>query len=266
MGVIVKGESESEALKRAQTLIKKICTKQNFNYAVFLDDNQSIVFGEEYITREILAFDKIDEHHENDDDWIRGGGAVYGKDRYKSIFESLKIKRKPAYGIGEGTKLGAFIFNRGLDREEKELGFPPRLYDYKGKPILSKNNLLAVFKEMGKVEDDLIFPFYLVPVDIHFESTRRQMRYAAREFKKLPEFKDKTTVISDVYIGGITKESEKMSENCKACKKPLSRKALHLSNNVAIENGYCSWMCMIGDLGEKKAMSILQKDSGKPAA
>jgi len=56
-----------------------------------------------------------------------------------------------------------------------------------------------------------------------------------------------------------------MNETCKLCKEPLPSKALHFSNEVAIAHGYCSWMCMISDLGEKKAMAVLQKDSRKPA-
>jgi len=55
-----------------------------------------------------------------------------------------------------------------------------------------------------------------------------------------------------------------MDETCKLCKEPLPSKALHFSNEVAIAHGYCSWMCMNADLGNDKAMAILQEDSGKP--
>lgn len=55
-----------------------------------------------------------------------------------------------------------------------------------------------------------------------------------------------------------------MKETCKLCTEPLPIKAIHFSNLLAINNGYCSWMYMISDLGDKKAMAILKEDSGKP--
>jgi len=55
-----------------------------------------------------------------------------------------------------------------------------------------------------------------------------------------------------------------MSENqkgliklCKLCEEPLHKVALAFSNRIAIELGYCCWMCMSSDLGEDKAYSIL---------
>ena len=55
-----------------------------------------------------------------------------------------------------------------------------------------------------------------------------------------------------------------MIETCKLCTEPIPVKALHFSNEIAIAHGYCSWMCMIGDLGEKRAMILLQQeDAGK---
>jgi len=70
---------------------------------------------------------------------------------------------------------------------------------------------------------------------------------------------EENPLLSEEIKGG-----ESMSESCKLCGEPLPLKALHFSNELAIEHGYCSWMCMISDLGEKKTMAILQKDSGKP--
>lgn len=55
-----------------------------------------------------------------------------------------------------------------------------------------------------------------------------------------------------------------MNNTCKLCKEPLPLKALHFSNEIAIAHGYCSWMCMVGDLGNEKALAILQENSGKP--
>ena len=55
-----------------------------------------------------------------------------------------------------------------------------------------------------------------------------------------------------------------MNGTCKLCKEPLPTQALHFSNEVAIAHGYCSWMCMISKLGEKKAMDILQEESRPP--
>lgn len=46
-------------------------------------------------------------------------------------------------------------------------------------------------------------------------------------------------------------------KHCKLCQEPLPKLALHFSNQIAIEFGYCSWMCMNSDLGEEKAYAIL---------
>jgi len=49
-----------------------------------------------------------------------------------------------------------------------------------------------------------------------------------------------------------------MSEKlCKLCKEPLPKVALRFSNRVAIEEGYCGWMCMNSDPEEEKAYQIL---------
>lgn len=47
------------------------------------------------------------------------------------------------------------------------------------------------------------------------------------------------------------------NRHCKLCEEPLPQLALHFSNQIAIEFGYCSWMCMNSDLGEEKAYAIL---------
>jgi len=56
-------------------------------------------------------------------------------------------------------------------------------------------------------------------------------------------------------------DDENMGESCKLCGKPLPLRALYFSNEIAIAHGYCSWTCIISDLGEKKAMIVLQKES-----
>ena len=44
---------------------------------------------------------------------------------------------------------------------------------------------------------------------------------------------------------------------CKLCQEPLPKIALAFSNRIAIELGYCCWMCIGSDLGEEKAYEIL---------
>ncbi len=44
---------------------------------------------------------------------------------------------------------------------------------------------------------------------------------------------------------------------CKLCEEPLPKVALAFSNRIAIEEGYCCWMCMNSDLGEEKAYQVL---------
>lgn len=46
---------------------------------------------------------------------------------------------------------------------------------------------------------------------------------------------------------------------CKLCQEPLPKLALAFSNGVAIDEGYCCWVCMLGDLGDKKAYARLEK-------
>jgi len=44
---------------------------------------------------------------------------------------------------------------------------------------------------------------------------------------------------------------------CKFCEEPLPRAALHFSNRIAIENGYCCWLCMRPHLGDERAYKLL---------
>lgn len=46
---------------------------------------------------------------------------------------------------------------------------------------------------------------------------------------------------------------------CKLCEEPLPKLALGFANSVAIEQGYCCWICMLGDLKAEKAYSLLDK-------
>lgn len=51
-----------------------------------------------------------------------------------------------------------------------------------------------------------------------------------------------------------------VNENlCKLCEEPLPKLTRSFSNYIAIEIGYCSFMCMNSDLGEEKAYSILMQ-------
>lgn len=55
------------------------------------------------------------------------------------------------------------------------------------------------------------------------------------------------------------RKKRKMDKHCKLCKEPLPPFALHFSNTVAIEEGYCSYFCMLSALEEEKALKVLQK-------
>jgi len=50
---------------------------------------------------------------------------------------------------------------------------------------------------------------------------------------------------------------------CKLCEELLPQLALHFSNQIAIECGYCCWMCMTAALGEEKAHRMLADKSGQ---
>ena len=49
------------------------------------------------------------------------------------------------------------------------------------------------------------------------------------------------------------------NKHCRFCKEPVPRIALAFSNTVAIEQGYCCWICILGDLGPEKGYRILEK-------
>jgi len=47
-------------------------------------------------------------------------------------------------------------------------------------------------------------------------------------------------------------------DKCKLCKEKIPKLALAFSNAVAIENGYCCWICCLSDLGNDKAYALLE--------
>jgi len=49
------------------------------------------------------------------------------------------------------------------------------------------------------------------------------------------------------------------NKHCRCCKEPVPKISIHFSNQVAIENHFCSWMCMLARLGQEKAYAILQE-------
>jgi len=54
-----------------------------------------------------------------------------------------------------------------------------------------------------------------------------------------------------------------MNKHCRHCKEPLPPFALHFSNRVAIDKGYCSYFCLSSALGKEKALRVLQKCQGE---
>lgn len=54
-----------------------------------------------------------------------------------------------------------------------------------------------------------------------------------------------------------------MSDECKLCKEPLPVKALYRLNQIAIREGYCSWICCSMDLGEKESNALLDRESAR---
>jgi len=54
-----------------------------------------------------------------------------------------------------------------------------------------------------------------------------------------------------------------MSEVCKLCGEKMPIKTLQFSNTIAVALGYCCFMCMVSDLGEKKALAVLNKEARK---
>ena len=50
-----------------------------------------------------------------------------------------------------------------------------------------------------------------------------------------------------------------MNEHCRHCKEPLPTYALHFSNEAGIANGYCSYFFLLSELGDEKALKVVQK-------
>ena len=47
-------------------------------------------------------------------------------------------------------------------------------------------------------------------------------------------------------------------KKCRLCKEPVPKVALGFSNQVSISCGWCSWICMLSDLGNDRAYAILE--------
>jgi len=50
-------------------------------------------------------------------------------------------------------------------------------------------------------------------------------------------------------------------KTCKFCSEPVPDMEIYLTAQIAIERGYCSWVCLSMDLGHEVAMRII-KDEG----
>ena len=50
---------------------------------------------------------------------------------------------------------------------------------------------------------------------------------------------------------------------CRLCGEKLPIKCLHFSNELAVKHGYCSWMCLSSDLGNEKALELLNEEGKK---
>ena len=48
---------------------------------------------------------------------------------------------------------------------------------------------------------------------------------------------------------------------CRLCREPIPGIVLAFSNSMAIEHGWCCWICMLSDLGAEKAYQILGQKS-----
>lgn len=48
------------------------------------------------------------------------------------------------------------------------------------------------------------------------------------------------------------------NKHCRLCGEPIPKVALSFSNQAAIAAGWCSWICMLGDIGNDKAYRILE--------
>ena len=54
-----------------------------------------------------------------------------------------------------------------------------------------------------------------------------------------------------------------MSEVCRLCGEKLPIKTLHFSDEIAVKNRYCCWICLSMDLGHEKALALLNEETQK---
>lgn len=47
---------------------------------------------------------------------------------------------------------------------------------------------------------------------------------------------------------------------CKLCQEPLPKLALHFSNKLAIERGFCCWICLSMKIGHIKALALIKEE------
>lgn len=53
-------------------------------------------------------------------------------------------------------------------------------------------------------------------------------------------------------------KTSNLVKKCRGCGEPVPKLALAFSNSVAIEHGWCCWMCCISDIGTDRAYAILE--------
>ncbi len=68
-------------------------------------------------------------------------------------------------------------------------------------------------------------------------------------------------MIDDRYIRNFSERKDMSPDkHCKLCKKRLPRYTVHFSNEKAVSLGYCSFICMLGDLKDKAYPMLSDKN------
>jgi len=49
-------------------------------------------------------------------------------------------------------------------------------------------------------------------------------------------------------------------KKCKLCEEPLPQVAIYDLNKIAIQEGYCSWSCLVADMNSTTIAALIKKE------
>jgi len=56
-----------------------------------------------------------------------------------------------------------------------------------------------------------------------------------------------------------------LDKKCRLCKEPIPRQALYALNILAIEQGYCSWSCLVSGMNSTTIAALIKRERERMA-